>query len=88
MRRAFAAAAIILPAVLTLGGCARPPQLVMVNPHTGATVDCEAPRPGASSGEFLISRACLSACGAHGFQLLPGVQAKDSGGDFPRACEN
>jgi hypothetical protein len=82
------AAVFLLPALLTLGGCARPPQLVMVNPHTGATVDCQAPRAGASSGEFLISRACLSACGAHGFQIVPGVQAARSDGDFPRACDN
>ncbi len=78
-------AALLL--VLALGGCAaRQPQLVLVNPHTGATVDCQSPDLHSGSGDFLVSRACVSACQAHGFRPLPGVQAPDASPGIPTAC--
>ena len=74
--------------LLALGGCATQPALVMGNPHNGATVDCDVPRPNASSGDYLVSRACLSACQAHGFRPVPGVQAPTSSDGIPTACLN
>ena len=78
----------MLLVLLALAGCANRPQLVMVNPRTGVTVGCESPDPNASSGEFLVSRACLSACQAHGFRPVPGIQAANGGSDTPTACAN
>jgi hypothetical protein len=78
----------ILAGLLGLAGCAAPPQLVMVNPHTGATVDCPVPDRLAGSGEFLVSRACLSACAAHGFHPVLGVEAKGSSDATPQLCLN
>ena len=77
-----------LLAVLLLGGCATEPKLVMMNPRSRAIVDCDVPADGASSGEFLVSRACLSACQAHGFRLVPGLQAPGSGSGIPTECLN
>lgn len=74
--------------VLVLAGCAQRPKLVMVNPRNGATVDCEVPDSRSSSADFLVSRACLSACQAHGFRPVPGVQATGSGSEIPKACTN
>ncbi|WP_158746416.1 hypothetical protein [Acidisphaera sp. L21] len=74
--------------VLTLGGCASGPKMVMVNPHSGATVDCELPDSGGSSADYLVSRMCLSACQAHGFRPMPGVQALGNGADVPQPCLN
>jgi hypothetical protein len=81
----------ILTALLTLTGCAEHPQLVMVNPRTGASVDCPVPDTLAGSGEFLISRACLSACVAHGFRPVPGphgpqTQMGRSTDETPSVC--
>ena len=81
MRRA----ALIL---LALSGCATQPKLVMINPRTGVTVGCQSPDPLADSGAFLVSRACLSACQAHGFRPVPGMQSASSGPDIPAACTN
>jgi hypothetical protein len=77
---------VSLLSVMILAGCATQPQLVMLNPRTGATVDCEVPDPRASSGEFLVSRACLSACQAHGFRAVPGALSKSSSEGTPQAC--
>ena len=74
--------------LLMLSGCATQPTLVMVNPHNGATVDCDVPLPDASSGDYLVSRACLSACQAHGFRPVPGVQAPSSPDGIPTQCMN
>ena len=74
--------------VLALAGCASRPQLVMINPRTGASVDCQLPDARAGSGGFLVSRACLSACQAHGFRPVPGVRAPQAGDDIPSACTN
>ena len=57
-------AAFLLSVTLGLSACAERPQLVMINPHTGIQVGCPVPDTLAGSGEFLISRACLSACSA------------------------
>ncbi len=73
---------------LGLAGCAGQPKLVMVNPHTGATVGCQPPDPNAGSGGFLISRACLSACQAHGFRPVPGMQSTGPWPELPSACTN
>ena len=75
-------------ALALLSGCATRPQLVMLNPHTGAVVDCEAPDLQASSGDYLVSRACLSACQAHGFRPVPGIRSKSSSDGTPSACLN
>ena len=74
--------------LLAVAGCASQPKLVMVNPRTGDTVGCRAPDPSGSSGAYLVSRACLSACQAHGFRPVPGVQSTGSGPDLPAACTN
>ncbi len=74
----------LLPFILA--GCATQPQLVMLNPRTGATVDCNVPDVQGGSGEFLVSRACLSACQAHGFHPVPGVISKSSSSGTPQAC--
>ena len=79
---------LILCVVLAIGGCATSPKLVMVNPRSGMTVDCNVPDNQASSGEYLVSRACLSACQAHGFRPLPGVQAQAATDGIPTACMN
>ena len=79
---------LALTATLTLAGCASQPKLVMINPRTGALVGCQSPNPGADSGGYLISRACLSACQAHGFRPVPGLQSSDGGPDLPSACTN
>ena len=78
---------VVLLAVV-LAGCAPRPQLVMMNPRTGATVGCPKPDLLAGSGEFLVSRACYSACRAHGFRPVPGVQGESSDDDTPAACLN
>ena len=67
-------AALLL--ALAAAGCADRPQLVMINPRTGAAVDCQ------------VSRACLSACQAHGFRAVPGIQADRGGGGVPSECTN
>jgi hypothetical protein len=73
--------------LLILAGCATPqPQLVMLNPRTGTTVGCALPDLRGNSGEFLVSRACLSACQAHGFRPVPGVLSKSSNGGTPQVC--
>lgn len=69
-----------------LSGCASRPQLVMLNPRTGVQVDCELPNPQSNSGEFLTSRACLSACQAHGFRPIPGAKPGTGGSGTPEAC--
>ena len=79
---------MLLCSVLALSGCATTPMLVMVNPRSGATVDCNIPDPQAGSGDYLVSRACLSACQAHGFRPVPGVQAPASSVDIPAECMN
>ncbi len=76
----------VLPLTLVLAGCATRPQLVMLNPRTGATVDCQVPDAQAGSGEFLVSRACLSACQAHGFHPVPGTLSRSSSEGTPQAC--
>jgi hypothetical protein len=82
------AATALVAAMLGLAACAERPQLVMINPHTGATVGCPVPDTLAGSGEFLVSRACLSACSAHGFHPMLGVESKGSGDTTPEACLN
>ena len=74
--------------VLALTGCASAPKLVMVNPRSGATVDCDVPDVRSNSADYLVSRACLSACQAHGFRPVPGVQATGSRDEVPTACLN
>ncbi len=74
--------------LLALGGCATQPKLVMVNPRSGAMVDCDVPEDNSGSGEFLVSRACLSACQAHGFRPVPGMQAAGSDAGIPTPCLN
>ena len=80
------AAALLL--LLATAGCASRPQLVMINPRTGASVDCQLPDAMAGSGGFLVSRACLSACAAHGFHPVLGVEGKGSGDATPQLCLN
>jgi hypothetical protein len=77
-----------LAGLLALAACAQKPLLVMVNPHTGATVDCPIPDRLAGSGEFLVSRACLSACSAHGFHPVLGPEVKGPGDTTPEPCLN
>ena len=72
--------------LVALSGCASRPQLVMLNPRTGTQVDCEIPDPSTSSGEFLASRACLSACQAHGFRPVPGAKASGFNTGTPIPC--
>ena len=72
--------------LIALSGCVSRPQLVMLNPRTGAQVDCEVPDPTTSSGEFLASRACLSACQAHGFRPVPGAKASGISSGTPAPC--
>ncbi len=72
--------------LLSLAGCASRPQLVMLNPRTGATVGCDEPDPLASSGEYLVSRACLSACQAHVFRPVPGARTASGGSGMPQPC--
>jgi hypothetical protein len=74
--------------LVALSGCAQSPQLVMLNPRTGARVDCQVPDISARPADFLISRACLSACEAHGFHPMPGMQAPAAGSDIPAECSN
>jgi hypothetical protein len=77
---------VSLLGLLVLAGCATQPQLVMMNPRTGAVVDCEVPDLQAGSGDFLVSRACLSACQAHGFRAVPGALSRSSNEGTPQAC--
>ena len=77
-----------LLALLVLAGCAARPKLVMVNPKNGATVDCDVPDAQSSSGDYLVSRACFSACQAHGFRPMPGVQGSSSADGIPSPCTN
>ena len=74
--------------LLALAGCAQSPQMVMLNPRTGATVGCQVPDISAAPGDFLVSRACLSACEAHGFRPVPGARSNESGSEIPDACSN
>ncbi len=76
----------VLLLLLALSGCARYPQLVMLNPRTGATVDCQLPDPGGSPGDYLVSHACISACEAHGFRPVPGMQAAPGEQGIPDQC--
>ena len=76
----------ILLLLLALSGCAAHPQLVMLNPRTGARVDCEVPDPRNGSAGFLASRACLSACQAHGFRAVPNAAAGPGAGGTPAPC--
>ena len=84
MKRWMKRSALLLLALLS--GCASRPQLVMLNPRTGVQVDCELPNPQSSSAEFLTSRACLSACQAHGFRPIPGAKPGTGSGGTPEAC--
>ena len=80
--------AVILLPLAILAGCAQQhPQLVMMNPRTGVVVGCQVPDTLAGSGDYLISRACLSACAAHGFRPVPGVQTNGPD-DTPPPCLN
>jgi hypothetical protein len=74
--------------LLLLASCAGGPRIVMVNRQTGATVTCGYPDTQGSSGDFLVSRACLSACQAHGFRVAPEATASSSSDDVPAACSN
>jgi hypothetical protein len=69
-----------------LTGCVAHPQLVMMNPHTGQVVGCAVPDTMSGSGGFLVSRACLSACAAHGFRPVPGMQTQSYDNETPQAC--
>lgn len=82
----LAVKAAALLALLVLAACASRPQMAMLNRRTGAVVDCALPDPEAGSGEFLVSRACLSACLAHGFRPVPGLLDRDGGLDTPAIC--
>ena len=83
MRRALLGWLLLLPSA-----CASGPELVMVNPATGAMVGCEAPDFSAESGPFLVSRECISACQAHGFRPDPTAQPIESDSGVPQACRN
>lgn len=74
--------------MLTLASCAQQQLLVMRNPRTGATVGCPVPDRLANSGEFLVSRACLSACSAHGFRPVLGEQSRGPADETPTPCLN
>ena len=76
----------VLLLLLALSGCEAYPQMVMLNPRTGATVDCQQPDPTATPGDYLVSRACLSACEAHGFHPVPGIQAPSGEPSIPEPC--
>ena len=78
----------LLLTCLGLSACAAYPQFVMLNPRTGATVECQQPDMTASPGNFLVSRACLSACAAHGFRPVPGMPAPAGSADIPDQCSN
>ncbi len=80
--------ALLLLPLLLLPACASYPHLVMLNPRTGATVDCQQPDPTATPGDFLVSHACFSACEAHGFRPVPGMQAPSAGTSIPDQCSN
>ena len=78
-----------LAGLLTLAGCAQQqPLLVMMNPQTGTTVDCPLPDRMSGSGQFLVSRACLSACSVHGFRPMLGAEVMGLGDTTPEACLN
>jgi hypothetical protein len=81
-------AATLALAVLLAGCAGEHPQFVMVNGRTGTIVNCQMPETGASAGDFLVSRACLSACEAHGFHPVPNVQAPPGQYATPAPCEN
>ena len=59
---------LLLLTMLALAGCASHSQIAMLNPRTGAQVGCDTPGLSTGSGEYLVSRMCLSACQAHGFR--------------------
>ena len=80
--------AALLLALLLLPACTAYPQLVMLNPRTGATVDCQLPDPTATPADFLVSRACLSACAARGFRPVPGMPAPPAEPSIPDQCLN
>ena len=77
-----------LALLLALAGCANQPKLVMLNPRTGVSVNCPIPDPTAGSGGFLISRACLSACEAHGFRPMPDQRPPTGDDETPAVCNN
>ena len=76
----------VLLLLVALGGCASHPKLVMLNPRTGQQVNCEMPDSTMTSGEFLVSRACLSACQAHGFRPIPGAASSGINLGTPIPC--
>ena len=71
---------------LALSACSSGPRLVMLNPRTGSTVGCQVPDATSGAADFLVSRACLSACEAHGFRPMPGVQGSAAGSGIPSEC--
>ncbi len=71
---------------LALSGCTTYPQLVMLNPQTGATVGCQQPDPGGSPTDYLVSHACISACEARGFRPVPGMQGGVGEQGIPDQC--
>ena len=73
---------------LALAGCATRPQWVMMNPRTGGLVSCEAPDLTGGSGAYLISRACVSACQAHGYRPMPGAPPSTGSDGTPPSCLN
>ena len=83
MRQWLAALTLLLPAA-----CAAGPNFVMVTPATGATVGCAPPDFSADSGQFLVSRECIAACQAHGFEPDPNGHAVASDSVIPSACRN
>ena len=88
MRPALLARSGLLATCLALSACAAYPQFVMLNPRTGATVECQQPDMAAGPADFLVSRACLSACQAHGFRPVPGMPARPGNADIPDQCSN
>ncbi len=76
--------AVIL--LLALSSCTTYPQMVMLNPRTGATVGCQQPDPTASPGDYLVGHACISACEAHGFRPIPGMQSPNGEQGIPDQC--
>ena len=78
---------LLLLTMLALAGCASHSQIAMLNPRTGAQVGCDTPGLSTGSGEYLVSRMCLSACQAHGFRPVPGAVASGDGG-VPEAYLN
>lgn len=83
MRQTLAALTLLLVAA-----CAAGPNFVMVNPVTGATVGCAPPDFNADSGQFLVSRECIAACQAHGFEPDPNGHPVASDSIIPAACRN